>query len=112
MWWWEWRGADGMWVYAHSTQQELLIKALEEQRRQLKEHEGSNKKVERKIEKELKWTLKLDPKAADKEARRAGFEVEERATEKEAKPVVKKEKEEAPAAAAAASSSAAAPAEA
>lgn len=95
-----------MWVYALSTQQELLIKALEEQRRQLKEHEGSNKKVERKIEKELKWTLKLDPKAADKEARRQGFEVEERT--KEAKPVVMKEKEEAPATASASSSAAAA----
>ncbi len=57
--------------------QELCIKALEEQRRQLKEHEGSNRKVEKRIEKELKWVSKLSASSADKEAKRAGFETEE-----------------------------------
>lgn len=87
------------------------MKALEEQRRQLKEHEGSNRKVERKIEKELKWVQKVDPARADKEARRAGFDVEEPAPKpkKEEKAAaaaapVKKEEAPAPAAAAAAAS--------
>lgn len=53
----------------------LVVKALEEQRRQLKEHEGSNRKVEKRIEKELKWVQRLDPAQADKEARRSGFDL-------------------------------------
>jgi len=55
----------------------MLLKALDEQRRQLKEHEGSNHKLEKKIEKEKRWAEKLDAARADKEARRKGWEVGE-----------------------------------
>lgn len=51
------------------------MKALEEQRLHLKEHEGSNHKLEKRLEKEKKWVEKLDAARADKEARKKGFEV-------------------------------------
>lgn len=53
--------------------QELLVKALEEQKRQLLEHEGSNRKMEKRIDKEIKWARGVNPKTADSEARREGF---------------------------------------
>jgi len=56
---------------------ELLFKALDEQKRQLMEHEGGNYKLEKRIDKERRWAEKLDAGRADKEARRRGWEVVE-----------------------------------
>lgn len=54
---------------------ELCLKALDEQLRQLKEHEGSARKLEKKIEKERRWVEKLDPRKVDKEAVSTGYEL-------------------------------------
>lgn len=49
--------------------QELLLKALEEQKRQLVEAEGSGTATEKEINDEIKWvTKKIKPASADKEA--------------------------------------------
>jgi hypothetical protein len=51
--------------------------------------------VEKKIEKELKWVIKVDPKRADKDARKEGFDVEEpQAAVAAAAAAVKKEEKE------------------
>lgn len=52
-----------------------MLKALAEQRRQLQEHEGGNRKLEKKIEKERRWVERLDAANVDKEAIRRGWEV-------------------------------------
>ena len=49
--------------------QALLLKALEEQKRQLVEAEGSGTATEKEINDEIKWvTKKINPDSADKEA--------------------------------------------
>ena len=39
----------------------LCVKALEEQKRQLQEHEGGNRKIEKRLDKEMKWVSKVSP---------------------------------------------------
>lgn len=48
--------------------QELLLKALQEQKRQLVEAEGSGTSTEKGIDSLIKWCQKLNPDKADKEA--------------------------------------------
>jgi hypothetical protein len=51
-----------------SELQELLLKALEGQKKALLEAEGSGTDIEKEIEKTIKWAQKIKPDAADKEA--------------------------------------------
>ena len=48
--------------------QKLLLKALENQKKQVLEHEGPESSVLPELEKLVKWTTKLDPNKAEKEA--------------------------------------------
>jgi hypothetical protein len=48
--------------------QALLLKALEEQKRQLMEAEGSGTATEKELDTLLKWATKINPDKADKEA--------------------------------------------
>jgi hypothetical protein len=56
-------------VKKESTElQELLLKALQEQKRQLIEAEGSGTSTEKEIDSLIKWCQKLNPDKAEKEA--------------------------------------------
>ena len=46
----------------------LLLKALEEQKKQLLEHEGTNTPTEKELDSLIKWANKVKPEKADKEA--------------------------------------------
>lgn len=48
--------------------QSLLLKALEEQKKQLISHEGSGTSTEKELDKLIKWAAKVKPAKADKEA--------------------------------------------
>lgn len=51
-----------------SELKELLLKALQNQQTQLIEHEGEGTAQEKELKEMIKWTTKLDPAKADKEA--------------------------------------------